>query len=94
MGFFRHGGNILSSWLGNEGAIYRWLGFTRDYHQCEGAFGRRGEEIIRDIPEYLSDMKSYAGRHFDYKETAEVYHMLCSWLEEAILNQCGGIPKP
>ena len=68
-----------------------WLGFTRDYHQCEGAFGRRGEEIIRDIPEYLSDMKSYAGRHFDYKETAEVYHMLCSWLEEALLNQCGGI---
>ena len=68
-----------------------WTGFTRDYHQCEGAFGDDDEGIIYDIPEYLNDLKSYATRSFDYDETEKVYNLLCSWLEEAVANQCDKI---
>ena len=32
-----------------------WHGFTRDYHQCEGAFGDDSEGIITDLSEYLDD---------------------------------------
>lgn len=65
-----------------------WLGFTRDYQQCEGAFGDASEAAITDIPEYLNDLKLYEGRQFDYDETRDVYNLLCSWLEYAIKNGC------
>ena len=65
-----------------------WLGFTRDYHQCEGAFGDNSEAVITDIPEYLNDLKLYEDRQFDYAETKDVYNLLCSWLENAIKNRC------
>lgn len=65
-----------------------WLGFTRDYHQCEGAFGNNSEAVITDISEYLNDLKLYADRQFDYDETKDVYNLMCSWLEDAIKNRC------
>ncbi len=65
-----------------------WFGFTRDYHQCEGAFGDDSKAIITDISEYLDDLKFYEKRHFHYDETREVYDLLCSWLENAIKNGC------
>lgn len=65
-----------------------WLGFTRDYHQCEGAFGDDSVGIITNLTEYLDDLKLYADRQFDYDETKDVYDLLYSWLEEAIKNRC------
>ncbi len=87
---------ILHIWDGYFDDILRepnldgngWLGFTRDYHQCEGAFSDDAEAIITDIDEYLTDLKSYKNRHFDYDETKDVYDLLCSWLKNAIKNGC------
>ncbi len=65
-----------------------WNGFTRDYHQCEGAFDDEGEAIITNLQEYIDDLKIYENRIFDYKETKEVYELICSWLNEAMKNNC------
>ena len=65
-----------------------WLGFTRDYHQCEGAFGDDSEAVITDISEYLNDLNLYSDRQFDYEETKDVYNLLHSWLENAVKNGC------
>ena len=87
---------ILHVWEGYLDDISRdpdlegagWLGFTRDYHQCKGAFGDESIEVITNISEYLDDLKSYATRKFDYEDTKDVYDMLFSWLEEAINKKC------
>lgn len=87
---------ILHIWDGYLDDILRepnldgngWIGFTRDYHQCEGEFGDESEAIITNITEYLSDLKLYENRHFDYDDTKDVYDLLCSWLENAIKNGC------
>lgn len=63
-----------------------WIGFTRDYHQCEGAFGDDSEATITNISEYLDDLKLYADSPFEYAETRDVYNLLYSWLEDVIKN--------
>ena len=68
-----------------------WHGFTRDYNQCEGAFDNYGEAVITDLQEYIDDLKIYKKRNFDYKETKEVYELICSWLTEAQENNCSEI---
>ena len=68
-----------------------WYGFTRDYNQCEGAFGDDGGAIITNLQEYIDDLKIYKNRKFDYEETKEVYELICSWLNEAKKNNCKGI---
>ncbi len=65
-----------------------WNGFTRDYHQCEGAFDDDGEAIITDLQEYIDDLKIYKNRNFKFKETKEVYELIYSWLTEAQKNNC------
>ena len=60
-----------------------WNGFTRDYNQCEGAFGDDSEAVISDIDEYIDDLKIYENRKFNYKETRDVYNLLLSWLNKA-----------
>ena len=60
-----------------------WHGFTRDYHQCEGAFGDDCEAVISDIDEYIDDLKIYENRKFDYEKTRDVYNLLLSWLNKA-----------
>ncbi len=65
-----------------------WHGFTRDYHQCEGAFDDNGEAEITNIQEYIDDLKTYESRKFDYKETKEVYKLIYSWLNEAKNKNC------
>ena len=60
-----------------------WNGFTRDYNQCEGAFGDDSEAVISDIDEYIDDLKIYENRKFNYKETRDVYNLLLSWLNRA-----------
>ena len=65
-----------------------WYGFTRDYHQCEGAFDDDGEAIITNLQEYIDDLKIYENRKFDYKDTKDVYNLLCAWLNEALKKDC------
>ena len=65
-----------------------WLGFTRDYQQCDGAFGENSEDVITDISEYLDDLRQYKHHHFDYNESRDVYNLLCFWLENAIKKGC------
>ena len=60
-----------------------WNGFTRDYNQCEGAFGDDSEAVISDIDEYIDDLKIYENRKFDYEKTRDVYNLLLSWLNKA-----------
>ena len=87
---------ILHIWDGYLDDILRkpnldgngWQGFTRDYHQCEGAFGDESKRSITNLIEYLDDLKLYAYREFDYDDTKDVYDLLYSWLEEAINNGC------
>ena len=87
---------ILHIWDGYLDDILRepnldgngWLGFTRDYHQCEGAFGDESKGSITNLIEYLDDLILYADREFDYDDTRDVYNLLYSWLEEAINNRC------
>ena len=64
-----------------------WLGFTRDYNQCEGAFDD-GEAIITDLQEYIDDLKIYENRKFRFEETKEVYDLISAWLTEAQKNNC------
>ena len=63
-----------------------WHGFTRDYHQSEGAFSNDDQAIIKDLDEYIADMKIYENRKFDYKETKQVYDLIYSWLIKAREN--------
>ena len=87
---------ILHIWDGFFDDIFRkpnldgkgWRGFTRDYHQCEGAFDDNGEAEITNIQEYIDDLKTYESRKFDYKETKEVYKLIYSWLNEAKNKNC------
>ncbi len=87
---------ILHIWDGFFDDIFRepslngkgWCGFTRDYHQCEGAFDDDGETVITDLQEYIEDLKNYKNRKFDYKETKDVYEHICAWLDEAQKNDC------
>lgn len=65
-----------------------WHGFTRDYHQCEGAFDNNGEAEITNLQEYIDDLKTYESRKFDYKETKDVYKLIYSWLNEAKNKNC------
>ena len=60
-----------------------WHGFTRDYHQCEGAFGDDSEAVISDIDEYIDDLKIYENREFKFSNTRDVYNLLLSWLNKA-----------
>lgn len=91
---------ILHIWDGYFDDILRepnldgkgWTGFTRDYHQCEGAFDDNGNETsITNILEYLSDLELYKNRSFDYGETKSVYELICSWLKTAIAKKCDKI---
>lgn len=90
---------VLHIWDGYLSDILRepnvdgngWTGFTRDYHQLEGAFGDEDEMLITEIDEYLDDLKSYGNRCFDYEETKDVYDLLCSWLETVIKNKSANI---
>ena len=66
-----------------------WHGFTRDYHQCEGAFDDScSEAVITNLQEYIDDLKIYKDRQFDYEETKEVYDLICSWFDKAQKNNC------
>ena len=65
-----------------------WNGFTRDYHQCEGAFDDYGEAVITDLQEYIDDLKIYESRNFNYEETREVYKLILDWLNKAYQNNC------
>ena len=61
-----------------------WKGFTRDYHQFEGVFSEDGGITEIDPSEYLEDLMLYKEKSFEFEETAEVFNLMVSFLEEAI----------
>ena len=58
-----------------------WKGFTRDYHQDEGAYAEDKYEI--DINEYKEDLLQYKDKEFKFEETKEVYNLMLEFLEYA-----------
>lgn len=60
-----------------------WKGFTRDFHQDEGAYDEDEYEI--NIQEYKEDIEQYKNRVFNYRETKEVYELIIKFMEYAIL---------
>ena len=61
-----------------------WSGFTRDYHQLEGAFSQDGNAVTVNPFEYYKDLQLYADRKFDEPETTEVFQLIATFLEYAI----------
>lgn len=61
-----------------------WKGFTRDWHQFEGAFSEDGGVYEIDDPiEYLEDLMLYEEKTFDFDETKDVFNLIASLLEKA-----------
>lgn len=61
-----------------------WTGFTRDYHQLEGAFSQEGKSVAEDPAEYLEDIQHYAEKNFDEPETKEVFQLIVNLLKYAM----------
>ena len=59
-----------------------WHGFTRDYHQDEGAYS--GERHILDLEEYKDDLLLYENKKYNYPETSEVFSLILDFLYYAI----------
>lgn len=60
-----------------------WIGFTRDYQQCEGIWDEDVEHYVLDIDEYLLDLGQYKNEEYDYQETTGMIKDLISFLTEA-----------
>lgn len=61
-----------------------WKGFTRDYHQLEGAFAENGKTIDIEPEEYLEDLLQYENRSFSAYETSEVFDLIVAFLKYAV----------
>ena len=62
-----------------------WKGFTKDYHQFEGAFSEEGEPyILSSCKEYYEDLASYDDINFRYEESKEVLELMKILLSYAI----------
>ena len=64
-----------------------WIGFTRDYHQFEGAFSEEADETIPveiDPKEYLEDILQYKEKSFDFEETTDVLNTIVEALQSSI----------
>lgn len=61
-----------------------WKGFTRDYHQEEGAYICDDYEI--DLKEYREDLLQYGNKKFKNEETKEAYNLILDVLDYAINN--------
>lgn len=60
-----------------------WIGFTKDYQQCEGVWNEEMESFALDLDEYLLDLGQYKDGEYDYQETAGMIKDLISYLTEA-----------
>ena len=60
-----------------------WIGFTKDYQQCEGVWNEEMESYALDLDEYLLDLGQYKDGEYDYQETAGMIKDLISYLTEA-----------
>jgi len=63
-----------------------WEGFTRDIHQCEGAFDGHEQTLIPNPKEYLDDILQYRDKTFRFEETPEVYQLIVELLTYAVEN--------
>ena len=89
---FTNGAEHLHVWEGYLHDLLRnppldglgWYGLTRDYHQMEGpfAFGCDSGEV--DSAEYLRDLKTYAGKQFQWEETGELLSKLMELFQMAV----------
>ena len=61
-----------------------WTGFTRDYQEEKGTYGKLHRTI--DIDEYLSDLLTYKNREFHFEETYECLELMTGILEYAKAN--------
>ncbi len=59
-----------------------WHGFTRDYHQDEGAYS--GEKCVINLKEYRDDLLLYKDKQYSFSETAEVFSLILDFLQYAI----------
>jgi hypothetical protein len=72
---------IFSNALLNQ---QKWIGFTRDYQEDDGAFGDMEEHNI-DAKEYLEDIKTYYNFPLS-KECNEICNLICEFLEFVLDN--------
>jgi len=63
-----------------------WSGFTRDMHQCEGAFDWHEQTLIPNPKEYLDDILQYKDKKFQFSKTPEVYPLIVEMLTYAVEN--------
>ena len=63
-----------------------WSGFTRDMHQCEGAFDWHEQTLIPNPKEYLDDILQYKDKKFQFSKTPEVYPLIVELLTYAVEN--------
>ena len=62
-----------------------WTGFTRDYHQLEGAFSSDSNlEHHYDPTEYLHDISQYQDADFAEEESYHVLRLIITILEYAV----------
>lgn len=61
-----------------------WKGFTRDFHQMEGAFADDNPKTDMNVIEYFEDLVQYKNKTFDYDETAQVFELMMSLFKKAI----------
>ncbi|MCD7828461.1 MAG: hypothetical protein LUG85_08010 [Clostridiales bacterium] len=56
-------------------------GFTKDYQEGVRTYDNEGTLI--NIPEYLSDLRTYRGNRFEIAETSKCLDLICDFLEYA-----------
>jgi hypothetical protein len=64
-----------------------WIGFTRDYQECLGAWGNDSYMEIVNLPEYLDDLRDYRERLFEYEESKDVLALLIEFMKCAEYNK-------
>lgn len=62
-----------------------WKGFTRDYHQMEGAFSLEPDNHeCYDPEEYLEDISQYSETRFEFEDSENVLQLIIGLLEYAV----------
>jgi hypothetical protein len=60
-----------------------WIGFTKDYHQFEGAFSEEENEALIDPALYIADLQTYTDKDFHFSETRDVFNAVLELLIHA-----------
>jgi hypothetical protein len=60
-----------------------WIGFTKEYHQFEGAFSEEEQEALIDPDLYIADLQTYTDKDFHFSETRDVFNAVLELLTQA-----------